>query len=135
MEKTLSKVLSFEKAKISLLNDRLVEVLIEEHAYLEKEDLEKINSMKYELVENNPYCLIFKAPKYGGISADGRAFSASAVTYKNCIAKALLVPSLSSRIISNFFIKFHKPQGLTKVFNNEKEALMWLEKQFALNSK
>lgn len=44
-------------------------------------------------------------------------------------AQAIIIDSLSNRILANFYIKFHKPANPIKMFADEKEAIQWL-KQF-----
>lgn len=41
-------------------------------------------------------------------------------------ARALVIKSLSHRILANFYIKFHKPIVPTQIFNNYEDALKWL---------
>lgn len=42
--------------------------------------------------------------------------------------RAIVISTLSQRILANFYIKFHKPLVATKVFNTHMEALAWLKK-------
>ncbi len=42
--------------------------------------------------------------------------------------RAIVISTLSQRILANFYIKFHKPLITTKVFNTHSEALTWLKK-------
>jgi hypothetical protein len=44
------------------------------------------------------------------------------------IAYALLVSSLSEKILANFFIRFNKPAVPSKMFNDENQAIEWLAK-------
>lgn len=41
-------------------------------------------------------------------------------------ARALVIKSLSQRILANFYIKFHKPMVPTKIFHNYEDAFEWL---------
>ncbi len=41
-------------------------------------------------------------------------------------ARALIIKSLSHRILANFYIKFHKPIVPTQIFNNYVDAVKWL---------
>jgi hypothetical protein len=42
--------------------------------------------------------------------------------------RAIVISTLSQRILANFYIKFHKPLVSTKVFDTHIEALAWLNK-------
>lgn len=44
-------------------------------------------------------------------------------------AQAIIIDSLSNRLLANFYIKFQKPQNPIKIFEKEEEAIQWL-KQF-----
>jgi len=43
------------------------------------------------------------------------------------IASAILVKSISQRLIGNFFVKVMKPERPFRIFTNEEEALEWLK--------
>lgn len=57
-----------------------------------------------------------------------RDFYASKEMAENISAMAILITSLSTRIIGNFFIKIHKPHFPTRLFTNEEDAARWLKK-------
>lgn len=41
-------------------------------------------------------------------------------------AQAIIIDSLSNRLLANFYIKFHKPENPIKIFEKEHEAVKWL---------
>ncbi len=41
--------------------------------------------------------------------------------------RALVVKSMSQRILSNFYIKFHKPYIPTHIFSSHDEAVAWIK--------
>jgi hypothetical protein len=47
---------------------------------------------------------------------------------KNRLAKAVLINSLATRLIGNFYINFHKPSIPTKIFTSREDAIEWLTK-------
>jgi hypothetical protein len=55
-----------------------------------------------------------------------RDFYASREMAENISAMAVLVASLSTRIVGNFFIKTSKPHFPTKLFTTETGAIVWL---------
>lgn len=57
-----------------------------------------------------------------------RDFYASKEMAESIPAMAILISSLSTRIIGNFFIKIHKPHFPTRLFTNEADAAKWLKK-------
>lgn len=43
------------------------------------------------------------------------------------LAVAFVVDSTANRMIANLYIKFNRPSNPTKVFNNEADAVVWLQ--------
>lgn len=58
---------------------------------------------------------------------EAREYFASAAATKSLKACALLISSPTSRILADFFIKFHKPAIPTRAFNNLESAEKWLK--------
>ena len=42
-------------------------------------------------------------------------------------SQAILVNNMQSKLLTNFFIKYHKPKNPIKVFDNLKDALDWIK--------
>jgi hypothetical protein len=119
---------STDKADISFDEDCLVRICIHGDAELEKEDMVNIVKAKFSLTGDKKHTVLFIPGTDSTISEEARKISASAEHNRNAIAKAILVSAMHQRIIGNFFIKFNRPPVPTAVFDNEKEALEWLEK-------
>ncbi len=60
------------------------------------------------------------------VEDDFRKESASEVGSAHTIADAIVVKSLSQRIIANLYIKFNKPVRPTRVFSDAESAAFWL---------
>jgi hypothetical protein len=118
-----------EKADLSITAEGHIHIRIHEEVEIDLYEVMEINAAKDELVAGEKYTVIFQAPQIGNISIDAQRFAASHECYHNAIAKAIVTPSLPSRIIGNFFIKFHRPPAPTKVFNSVAEAAEWLNKK------
>jgi len=43
------------------------------------------------------------------------------------LAVAFVVDSVANRVIANLYIKINRPPNPTKVFNNEADAIVWLQ--------
>jgi hypothetical protein len=119
---------STDKADISFDEDCLVRICIHRDAELEKEDMVNIVKAKFSLTGDKKHIVLFIPGTDSTISEEARKISASVEHNRNAIAKAILVSAMHQRIIGNFFIKFNRPPVPTAVFDNEKEALEWLEK-------
>jgi hypothetical protein len=48
---------------------------------------------------------------------------------KFCSVVALIAPTLTSRVLGNFFLGLNKPPIPVKLFQTEKEGLDWLKQQ------
>ena len=63
-----------------------------------------------------------------GSTTEGRkVYAESQYLLEHRIADALLVRSLSMKLIANFFIRVTKPKIPTRLFTSEVEAFKWLE--------
>jgi hypothetical protein len=60
------------------------------------------------------------------MSAEARAFVASKENAKYHSALAMVVNSLTSRILGNVYIRMNRPERPTRMFNTLKEAHQWL---------
>lgn len=114
------------KAQISFSAEGHVLIQIKEKQDLDVQDMMEINSAKLQLVGNKKHTVIFVPPLYGTISSEARKYSASEEVYRHAIAKALIINSLSNRLICNFFIKLNRPPAPTRPFVTIKEATEWL---------
>ncbi|MEX1000764.1 MAG: hypothetical protein WDZ35_01470 [Crocinitomicaceae bacterium] len=74
--------------------------------------------------------MVIVFPKLSSIDKNGREYLSSAEAKEDILAGAMVTPSLLSRVIINFFLKFNeskKDNFPTKVFNTEEEAVYWLK--------
>ena len=46
------------------------------------------------------------------------------------IAEAIVVKSLAVRLMGNIYINYHKPNIPTRMFNNEVDAVKWLQEMY-----
>jgi hypothetical protein len=62
------------------------------------------------------------------IDDDARRFYANDAPYlKFRKAQAVLVNNIQSKLLTNFYIKFHKPQNPVKLFDNLQDAEVWIK--------
>ncbi len=118
-----------KKARVSLLQEKLIKILIDEEAEIGKDDIVEINEAKKKLAGAEKYCVLFITPHFGSISSEARAYSASLEVYENAIAKAIIVPNLGQRLVGSFFIKFNRPPAPTRLFSTADEAVTWLNQK------
>jgi len=123
------KELRTSKALISYDGNLFVTILIDDFAALDKKDILEINAAKQSLTGENKHVVIFIPGKNGSINREARAVSSSAEVYHNAIAKAIVVKSVTHRLIATFFININRPPEPTRFFPDEKSAGRWLKTQ------
>lgn len=61
--------------------------------------------------------------------SEARAYASSEIGSIYKIADAMVISSISQKIVANAYLKFNKPVRPTKFFTNEVTALKWLRQQ------
>lgn len=88
-----------------------------------------------DMVEHKRTPVLADSRNYTHFTSEIRDFYASKEMAQNISAMAILISSLPTRIIGNFFIKIHKPYYPTQLFTSEEEAAKWLRKYTTENSR
>lgn len=114
------------KATIYLLKGDIVKMVPHENIEMDVKDLEEIQKIKFELVGDRKYGVIFVTPDMGVMTKEGRAFASGPLVNKNAVAKAVVIKNLGMRMMTSFFIKFNKPLVEHRIFEKEEEAIQWL---------
>lgn len=114
------------KATIYLLKGDIVKMVPHENIEMDEKDLEEIQKIKFELVGERKYGVMFVTPDMGVMTKEGRAFASGPLVNKNAVAKAVVIKNLGMRMMTSFFIKFNKPLVEHRIFEKEEEAIHWL---------
>lgn len=122
-----SKIIKFDHSELSITNNGHILIQVNEDVDIDTHQIEEINNGKTLLAKDKSYKIIFVTPCIGNISMEAIKLCASDKVYKNAIAKAVVASSLSSRLISSFFITIIKPPAPTKLFKTIEEAEVWLD--------
>lgn len=120
------KSIEIEKAIVYLMENDLAKIVIKDNVILDEKDIEYINETKQKLLNERSHVVLFIPPVHGSITKEGREMAASVNVLRNAVAKAIIAGNLASRIVGNFFIKFHKPDVPILLFNSEEKAVKWL---------
>lgn len=123
------KEIQLSKAIITYDEEGLVKILIRDNADINGKDILEINEAKQKLTGDHKYVVLFVPGKKGSINREARSASSSAEVYQNAIAKAIVVSSVTNRLIATFFINMNRPPAPTKFFPDEKSAIRWLKTQ------
>jgi hypothetical protein len=88
-----------------------------------KENSEAVNSLS----AGNDYPLLIDARNIKSMTKEARDFFSMNNRSSYVIAFAIIIDSPLSKIIGNFFMGLNKPRVPTKLFTDEKDALLWLK--------
>jgi hypothetical protein len=116
-----------DSAEIELKED-YVHIQFRDMSIIGLEESKKVADLIIELCAGTPYPFITNGL---GITIrmnnEARDFFASYPPLtKVRKAQALLVNNMPSKLLANFFIKYHKPVNPTKIFTDFDEALKWI---------
>lgn len=101
-----------------------------ENIEMDVKDLEEIQKIKFEMVGERKYAVLFVTPSMGVMTKEARAFVAGALVNRNAVAKAVVIRNLGMRMMTSFFIKFNKPVVEHRIFDKEEDAIAWLRSRF-----
>lgn len=117
-----------DSAEIELI-DGYIHVRFKDLSIIDLEEAKKVSNLIIELCKGTPYPFITNGL---GITIrmnnDARDFFATFPPLtKVRKAQALLVNNMPSKLLANFFIKYHKPVNPTKIFTDMDSALKWIK--------
>lgn len=91
------------------------------------DDLKKMQEAVCVLGEGKKCPLYFNTHQFIGISKDAQKYAKTKEGTKYTLATAILVDSLSIKLLYNFFMTMGKPIVPTKGFTSKKDCFNWLE--------
>ena len=124
-----------EVITIRLIQSNIVENSISSHATLDVKDVWETKRINSELTKGQPYAYLATQGEFSAITKEAKILLASKKIVGNTVAKALLVQSLSDRIIANFYLTINRPIVTTKIFNDRSKAITWLRQQLENHQK
>lgn len=126
MKKDKTKLLT-DISSITLLDHITVEIRIEKDQELELADAIHATNSVGELGEGRR---LFHLTLFGDRTIptkEARDFCISDVGSRYKMAEAIVVNSLSQKMVFNFMINVERPSVRTKLFTNEQDAKNWLK--------
>lgn len=90
-------------------------------------DIKNMTDAMLHLGKGKQLPVLIIIEKYSDMSDEARTYAASEEALKYTKANAIVINSIINRMAANFFIRFAKPARPTKMFNNEKNAVLWLQ--------
>ena len=118
-----------KETSIALLEyiDNIVFVRIKEGVLINAESLNEQFEAERLLSGNDNYGVLVDGSNYSVIPGEARILMA-AYSPKGRKATAIVSNNnLASLLTSRFYLKVNKPKNMTKIFNTEEEAIIWLK--------
>jgi len=105
--------------------DGLLIATLADDVELSIEDVIDQRKLYSELTKGKPHVILVFAGHHTSATKEAREYAANHPV-PGRLAEAIIIKSMSVRILGNVFINFHKPSVPTKMFNKEEDALEWL---------
>ena len=106
--------------------DGILRRTVFDNIFIELEDAIENRKAIYSLTQGEK-CLILTDGRVSAQSSpEVRQYAASKESTDLKIAEALLIDSVASRLLANFFIRTNKPAIPTRIFTDEAKATAWL---------
>ena len=113
-------------AKVQLYEPALIRIEIFSGTIIGLKESKSMNDAIGVLSEGKESLVLIVADEFAQFDRDSSDLSASEEGQRYTVADALVVKSLSQKILANFYLKFNKPVKPTRIFTNEEEAITWL---------
>ncbi len=118
-----------EGVSIQKLSNLILENVVHENVELDVVKLHEIKAANTSLIQESKYGVLVDSHPSSTITKEGRELTSSKEFQQRTIAKALLIRSMPHRLVGKIYIKLNKPHITTKIFDDRKKALEWLENQ------
>lgn len=129
------KGLFFNKSTLRLRKDGILHIDICPDETFTREDVIEILIGSKQLGGGKKIASLINVGPYTVADKEARELAVQPGFCKYRIADAFVVSTLSQKIVANFYLKVNKPPIPTRFFKTEKEALKWLNKIIASETK
>ncbi len=118
--------IDLDNASVCLRSDGILHMHITEELLLDLKSSEALVDASEKLCGDRKYPCLVTTEKFVTPSKEAIDYVAGkGRTYLNK-ADAFVLHSLPQKLIGNFYLKFKKPEVLTKMFSDEEKATFWL---------
>ncbi len=105
--------------------DHILIVTIKDDIELTVDDIIDQRAISKRMVGTEPHCVLAIAGERTQATEEARVYAAGNIP-EGRVAEAVIIRSLSVRILGNFFLRFNKPGVPTRLFEDYDEAMSWL---------
>jgi hypothetical protein len=125
------KYVELEKAHLYLIDEGFTLLVPKDKIDFELEDAIEVDNITYDMVEGKPFVTLVDGRNVrSNMSHEARKHFAN---NKKITAirkgQAIVVNSLHSKLIANFYMNFHKPTNPIKIFNDYNKAEIWIKER------
>ncbi|MDO9186826.1 MAG: hypothetical protein Q7W13_12510 [Bacteroidia bacterium] len=115
----------------SLIEEGILKVVVKENINLTLEDARENYNAAVQLTNSKRFSVLVEGHDFVNIDKDAREFSSTAEAFENTIAMAIVVRSLSTRLIGLFLLRLNKCNHKTdiKLFKDSNAALSWIKEK------
>jgi hypothetical protein len=124
------KSIELPKVFLHLIEEGLIVLKFKDDVVIEVEDAKEIDQIIYDqLALKKPFVILVDALDVASsITHEARDFfSKDKLIMETRKAQALIVNNLQTKLLANFYMKFHKPKNPIKVFKNYDLAYQWIK--------
>lgn len=116
---------------ITMIDSKIVEIRYKEKVDVDVDDMREILNSIYEFTENRPLKRLIVITKGSSMQMRARILlqEENKMRKDHIVAEAVLVNSLTQKMITNFYLKFIKDSFPSKFFTDYDKALEWLRNQ------
>lgn len=105
--------------------DGVLVVTIKDDLELTMDDIIDHRTIAKRMTGTGPHCVLAIAGERTTATEEARVYAAKNVP-EGRVAEAVIIRSLSVRLLGNFFLRFNKPGVPTRLFEDYDEAMLWL---------
>lgn len=116
-------------ANIQVGDDGIMYIDIRTDGEFSLDHAKRLFEASLEVGKGKPFPNLIMLGRYFLPTSEARQYVGSPERSSKALAEAYVIKSLPQKLLGNFYIRFDKPLAPTKLFTDEKKALLWL-KQF-----
>lgn len=116
-------------AKITRIKENFLRMTMFDDAILDLQDMKDNHAMENKVAEGNPHVILIDTRANSMSNDEARRFTSGPEPTKYRIALAILFKGLAGRIGANSLVKKYTPKVPTRTFDNEAEAMEWLNQK------
>ena len=118
---------STRTARITLVKENFIRMTMLEEVMLDLQDMKDNHAMENKVAGGKPHVILIDTRANSMSTDEARKFTSGPEPTKYRIAVAIFFKGLAGRIGANSLVKKYTPKVPTRAFDNEAEAIEWLD--------